>query len=244
MHVAGFVARDFPPRWSGSRRRREPRGVPRDARASSGSTASTRARSSGASGRAERCAPGSRRRSTIPAELPRARARVAAHDRAAISRSRSRPTRSRSPTSRGALYHVAAVDYGMKRNIVRLLNAAGCRVTVFPAAATADAHPRLGPGRHLPVERPRRSRGARGPDRDDREARRQAADLRHLPRPPAARPRASARRTFKLKFGHRGANHPVEDLPDGRGRDHVPEPRFRRRRRRRCRPRSRRRTGT
>ena len=35
-------------------------------------------------------------------------------------------------------YRVAAVDYGMKRNIVRLLQAGSCRVEVFPATAGAD----------------------------------------------------------------------------------------------------------
>ena len=35
--------------------------------------------------------------------------------------------------------------------------------------------------------------------------------------------------TFKLKFGHRGANHPVKKLETGQGRDHVAEPRLRRR---------------
>ena len=34
--------------------------------------------------------------------------------------------------------------------------------------------------------------------------------------------------TFKLKFGHRGANHPVKELRIGQGRDHVAEPRLRR----------------
>ena len=35
--------------------------------------------------------------------------------------------------------------------------------------------------------------------------------------------------TFKLKFGHRGANHPVKKLETGQGGDHVAEPRVRRR---------------
>ena len=42
--------------------------------------------------------------------------------------------------------------------------------------------------------------------------------------------------TFKLKFGHRGANHPVKELQLGQGRDHVAEPRLRRRSRIRCPP--------
>ena len=43
-------------------------------------------------------------------------------------------------------------------------------------------------------------------------------------------------KTFKLKFGHRGANQPVLNLRDRQGRDHDAEPRLRRRRRARCPP--------
>ncbi len=40
--------------------------------------------------------------------------------------------------------------------------------------------------------------------------------------------RAVGLETFKLPFGHRGANHPVKDLQTGQGRDHLAEPRLRR----------------
>ena len=46
--------------------------------------------------------------------------------------------------------------------------------------------------------------------------RRRPADLRHLPRPPDARHRASAARTMKMHQGHHGANHPVKDLTTGK----------------------------
>ena len=39
--------------------------------------------------------------------------------------------------------------------------------------------------------------------------------------------RAVGLETFKLPFGHHGANHPVKDLPDRARRDHLPEPRLR-----------------
>ena len=51
-------------------------------------------------------------------------------------------------------------------------------------------------------------------------------------------------RTYKLKFGHRGANHPVKELRDRQGRDHLAEPRLRRRSASRCRRTSRSRTST
>jgi len=44
----------------------------------------------------------------------------------------------RCPAPEGGRFRVAAIDYGMKMNICRLLNAAGCDVTVFPASATRD----------------------------------------------------------------------------------------------------------
>jgi len=44
-------------------------------------------------------------------------------------------------------HHVVAIDYGVKRNILRLLARAGCKVTVVPATATADEILELGPWR-------------------------------------------------------------------------------------------------
>ena len=90
---------------------------------------------------------------------------------------------------------VVAVDYGMKRNILRNLVAAGARVTVVPATATFDEIMAHEPARHLPVERPRRSGGDRRVCRADDPggAQRRHAAVRHLPRPPAPRPRGRAR---------------------------------------------------
>ncbi len=122
-----------------------------------------------------------------------------------------------SPTSRSVFpaarerFHVAAIDYGMKRNIVRLLNAAGCRVTVFPAAASAGAILEAEPdGIFL-------SNGPGDPAA-------LGAQIRTIESLIGKRPifgiclghqllgLALGGRTFKLKFGHRGANHPVADL--------------------------------
>ena len=54
-------------------------------------------------------------------------------------------------------HHVVAVDYGIKRNILRLLADHGCRVTVVPATATRRRDSRPQAGRRLPLQRPRRS---------------------------------------------------------------------------------------
>ena len=88
-------------------------------------------------------------------------------------------------------------------------------------------------------ERPRRSRlDGRARRRGARDGRPGSAALRHLPRPPAARPGARAG-DVQAPFGHRGANHPVlRERLGPRARD-EPEPRLRgaRARERRRRPR-------
>ena len=114
-------------------------------------------------------------------------------------------------------YHVVAVDYGAKRNILRSLASAGCRVTVVPA--TADAETILG----------------HGPD---------GIFLSNGPGDPAATGTyavpviralmasglpifgiclghqllalALGAETRKMPFGHRGANHPVKEIETGR----------------------------
>ena len=95
------------------------------------------------------------------------------------------------------------------------------------------------PGRRVPQQRPRRSGAADYADRE-RAGRSSTSDvpvfgicLGHQ-----ILGLALGGATFKLKFGHRGANHPVKELDDRQGRDHLAEPRLRRRSRvaaRRCR---------
>ena len=58
--------------------------------------------------------------------------------------------------------HVVAVDYGLKRNILRCLATTGCRVTVVPATTSAEEILGARAGRHFPVQRPGRSGGDRG----------------------------------------------------------------------------------
>jgi carbamoyl-phosphate synthase small subunit len=116
--------------------------------------------------------------------------------------------------SRREPFHVVAYDFGMKRNILRMLSARGCDVTVVPATTTAEEVLRLNPdGIFL----------SNGPG-DPEPCVYAVESTRELMR---VRPTfgiclghqimglACGGKTFKLKFGHRGANHPVQNLETG-----------------------------
>ena len=115
-----------------------------------------------------------------------------------------------------ARFHVVAYDFGVKRNILRMLASRGCRITVVPAQTPAAEVLRLRPdGVFL-------SNGPGDPEPCDYaiSATRSLIDsgiptfgicLGHQ-----ILALASGARTFKMKFGHHGANHPVKDLDSGR----------------------------
>jgi carbamoyl-phosphate synthase small subunit len=112
--------------------------------------------------------------------------------------------------------HVVAYDFGVKRNILRMLASRGCRVTVVPATTPAAEVLALKPdGIFL-------SNGPGDPEPCDYAiaAARALIDtglptfgicLGHQ-----ILALASGAKTFKMKFGHHGANHPVKDLDSGR----------------------------
>ena len=112
-------------------------------------------------------------------------------------------------------FHVVAMDFGMKWNIARHLQEAGCRVTVVPGTASADEILAQNPdGVFL-------SNGPGDPEPLDYAI----STIRNLL---GKRPvfgiclghqlfaLASGAKTFKLKFGHRGANQPVQNLDSTR----------------------------
>ncbi len=109
-------------------------------------------------------------------------------------------------------FHVVAFDYGVKHNILRMLAARGCRVTVLPAQATADEALALKPdGIFL-------ANGPGDPEPCDYAiAATRTLIERGLPTFGICLGHqfmalASGAKTLKMKFGHHGANHPVQDL--------------------------------
>ena len=116
----------------------------------------------------------------------------------------------------GAKHHVVAYDFGAKRNILRMLAARGCRLTVVPAETRAAEVLKLAPdGIFL-------SNGPGDPEPCDY-AIQSTLELveRGLPTfgiclGHQIMALASGAKTFKMKFGHHGANHPVKDLDTGR----------------------------
>ncbi|MDB5817277.1 MAG: carbamoyl-phosphate synthase, small subunit [Rhizobacter sp.] len=119
-------------------------------------------------------------------------------------------------TQEATRFHVVAYDYGVKFNILRMLAERGCRVTVVPAKTSAAEVLAMNPdGVFL-------SNGPGDPEPCDYaiEATRTVIEaglptfgicLGHQ-----IMALASGAKTFKMKFGHHGANHPVKETSSGR----------------------------
>ena len=115
----------------------------------------------------------------------------------------------------GPQLHVVAYDFGIKRNILRMLTREGCRVTVVPAQTTADQVLELKPdGVFL-------SNGAGDPEPVTYAVQ---AIRQIMGRVPIfgiclghqLTGLALGGKTYKLKFGHHGGNHPVKNLGTGK----------------------------
>jgi carbamoyl-phosphate synthase small subunit len=123
--------------------------------------------------------------------------------------------RNRIMSRRVAPYHVVAYDFGIKRNILRILSDLQCRMTVVPATTSAEVVMAMrpdgvflsnGPGDPEPcayaIEATRKFLAASLPVF--------GICLGHQ-----LLALAAGARTVKMKFGHHGANHPVKDLQSG-----------------------------
>jgi carbamoyl-phosphate synthase small subunit len=114
------------------------------------------------------------------------------------------------------LFHVAAYDYGVKRNILRMLAARGCRITVVPAQTPAAEVLAMnpdgvflsnGPGDPEPCDYAIRAIG----EVLEKQVPTFGICLGHQ-----LLALASGAKTLKMKFGHHGGNHPVQDLDSKR----------------------------
>ncbi len=123
--------------------------------------------------------------------------------------------RQRIMSRRIAPYHVVAYDFGVKRNILRLLSDLDCRLTVVPATTSAEDALALNPdGVFL-------SNGPGDPEPCDyaiaaiRDILEKGLPVFGICLGHQLLALASGARTEKMKFGHHGANHPVQDLATG-----------------------------
>ena len=149
---------------------------------------------------------------------------VSVNEGLAVIRSTAVPHDAVSMVSRKEIYHselenadyrVVAVDCGMKQNIVRSLNRKGCDVTIVPWDTSAEEIVKLSPDGVFV---------SNGPG-DPADVRKTIDTIRSLL---GKYPifgiclghqlisLAYGARTYKLKFGHRGGNHPVRDLETDR----------------------------
>ena len=124
--------------------------------------------------------------------------------------------RGRVMSRRVAPYHVVAYDFGVKRNILRILSDLDCRMTVVPATTTAEEVMALAPdGVFL-------SNGPGDPEPCDyaidaiAEILDSAVPVFGICLGHQLLALAAGAKTMKMKFGHHGANHPVQDVATGR----------------------------
>ncbi|MDO4266889.1 MAG: carbamoyl phosphate synthase small subunit [Eubacteriales bacterium] len=120
------------------------------------------------------------------------------------------------PEGEGNGKRVALLDLGAKRNIARSLAKRGCQVTVYPCDTTAE---------EILASRPDGIMLSNGPGdpKENTEIIREIRRLYESDRPIFAiclghqlMALATGADTYKLKYGHRGGNHPVKDLETGR----------------------------
>ncbi len=113
-------------------------------------------------------------------------------------------------------HHVVAYDFGDKRNILRLLVARGCRVTVVPAETPAAEVLALAPDGVFLSNGPGDPEPCEYAVRAIRELLDAGVPLFGICLGHQLLGLACGGRTHKMKFGHHGANHPVQAVDDGR----------------------------
>ncbi|MGQ0585988.1 MAG: glutamine-hydrolyzing carbamoyl-phosphate synthase small subunit [Gammaproteobacteria bacterium] len=116
----------------------------------------------------------------------------------------------------GGRFHVVAYDFGVKRNILRMLVDRDCRVTVVPAQASAAEVLALEPDGVFLSNGPGDPEPCHYAIAAAREFMTRKLPLYGICLGHQILGLAVGARTLKMKFGHHGANHPVQDLESGR----------------------------
>lgn len=112
-------------------------------------------------------------------------------------------------------FHVVVYDFGVKRNILRMLVDRGCRVTVVPAQTPAEVVKALQPDGVLLSNGPGDPEPCTYAIEAAQQFIRDRIPLFGICLGHQILGLAAGARTLKMKFGHHGANHPVQDLASG-----------------------------
>lgn len=115
-----------------------------------------------------------------------------------------------------APWHIVAYDFGIKRNILRLFHDHGCRVTIVPAATTADEALALAPDGVFLSNGPGDPAAVSYAPAAIRRIAEQEVPIFGICLGHQLLGLTFGAATVKMPYGHRGGNHPVRDLESGR----------------------------
>jgi len=126
------------------------------------------------------------------------------------------PEPARTPIRANQRLHVVAYDFGIKRNILRLLADGGCRMTVVPAQTSAAEALALEPDGIFLSNGPGDPEPCTYAIKATQQFLESEVPVFGICLGHQILGLAAGARTVKMKFGHHGANHPVQDLDSGR----------------------------
>jgi carbamoyl-phosphate synthase small subunit len=119
-------------------------------------------------------------------------------------------------TQKEPRFHVVAFDYGVKKNILRMMASRGAKITVVPAQTSAAEVRKLNPDGVFLANGPGDPEPCDYAIAASRELIEDGIPTFGICLGHQIMALASGAKTFKMKFGHHGANHPVKDLDNGR----------------------------
>lgn len=127
-----------------------------------------------------------------------------------------RVTCSKKEIIHGDGFKVALIDFGAKRNIARSLNERGCQVTIFPAHSTAEEILGSNPDGIMLSNGPGDPKACKDIIEEIKKLYASDIPIFAICLGHQLMALATGADTYKLKYGHRGANHPVKDLLTGK----------------------------